>query len=106
MEPHNSLAPESATNARDRRVATGALPFGQQFRTGYQVTEPSGGPDGAPLVILHGGPGIANNYTKPMADPADSGRAVIHYAHTSRLEMPEEGNRIVGEFPDESQEAR
>jgi L-proline amide hydrolase len=79
MESHNTLTSGRATNARDRRVASGAIPFRQQFVTWYQVTEPAAGADRAPLVILHGGPGIAHNYTKPMADLADTGRGVIHY---------------------------
>ena len=43
MEPHNSLTARSVTNARNRRVDSGAIPFRQQFVTWYQVTKPAGG---------------------------------------------------------------
>lgn len=33
----------------------------------------------APLVVLHGGPGAAHDYTLTMANLAHEGRAVIHY---------------------------
>jgi hypothetical protein len=42
MEPHNTLTGRSATNARDRRVGSGEIPFRQQFVTWYQVTKPAG----------------------------------------------------------------
>lgn len=33
----------------------------------------------APLVVLHGGPGVGHNYCLMMANLAQDGRAVIHY---------------------------
>jgi L-proline amide hydrolase len=33
----------------------------------------------APLVVLHGGPGAAHDYTLAMTSLADDGRAVVHY---------------------------
>lgn len=36
-----------------------------------------GGP--APVVVLHGGPGVAHDYCLAMADLARDGRAVVHY---------------------------
>ncbi|HET7173191.1 MAG TPA: proline iminopeptidase-family hydrolase [Nocardioidaceae bacterium] len=33
----------------------------------------------APLVVLHGGPGAAHNYTLRMARVAETGRPVVHY---------------------------
>jgi L-proline amide hydrolase len=33
----------------------------------------------APVVVLHGGPGAAHNYTLAMTSLADDGRAVVHY---------------------------
>lgn len=56
---------------------TGTVSFrGRQ--TWYRVTGDLGaGP--APLVVLHGGPGAAHNYTLMMANLATDDRAVIHY---------------------------
>ena len=52
-------------------------------RTWYRVTgdlaasASSGAP--APVVVLHGGPGAAHDYTLAMAGLARDGRAVVHY---------------------------
>jgi L-proline amide hydrolase len=58
-------------------TATGYAPFGS-WQTWYRVTGDlrSGA---TPLVVLHGGPGAAHNYTLRMARLAEQGRAVIHY---------------------------
>jgi L-proline amide hydrolase len=56
---------------------TGTVPF-RGHRTWFRVTGDPGG-DRAPLVVLHGGPGAAHNYTLMMANLAADGRAVIHY---------------------------
>src|SRR6476659_3081247 len=49
-------------------------------RTWYRITGELD-PDAAqaPLVVLHGGPGAAHNYTLMMANLAGRGRAVVHY---------------------------
>lgn len=50
------------------------------YQTWYRVTgnlDP--GADEAPVVIVHGGPGMAHNYCLAMADLAGDRRAVIHY---------------------------
>lgn len=62
-------------------VTTGTMPF-RGHETWYRVTgtigsDPQAGP--APLVVLHGGPGAAHNYTLAMAALAADGRAVVHY---------------------------
>jgi L-proline amide hydrolase len=65
---------------------TGTIAFGE-WRTWYRIT---GDLDGGrtPLVVLHGGPGAAHNYTLRIAglsdgaatgDATGGGRAVIHY---------------------------
>ena len=58
-------------------TATGYAPFGT-WQTWYRITGDlrSGA---TPLVVLHGGPGAAHNYTLRMARLAEQGRAVIHY---------------------------
>lgn len=60
-------------------TTTGHAPFGE-YQTWYRVTgdltETSGPP---PLVVLHGGPGCAHDYTLAMANLATDGRAVVHY---------------------------
>jgi L-proline amide hydrolase len=55
----------------------GTMPF-RDGHTWYRITGDLGG-DKAPLVVLHGGPGAAHNYTLMMANLAAAGRAVIHY---------------------------
>lgn len=54
------------------------------FRDGYtwaRVTRPATqNEDAFPLIVLHGGPGMAHNYLNNLAELADqTGRAVIHY---------------------------
>ena len=58
-------------------TATGYAPFGA-WQTWYRITGDlrSGT---TPVVVLHGGPGAAHNYTLRMARLAEQGRAVIHY---------------------------
>jgi L-proline amide hydrolase len=49
-------------------------------QTWYRVTgrlDPDA--ERAPLVILHGGPGAAHDYTLAMTSLAENGRAVVHY---------------------------
>lgn len=70
----------------------GTVPFGE-WRTWYRVTGSidSGKP---PVVVLHGGPGAAHNYTLRMANLADRGRAVIHYDQLgvgNSTHLPERG---------------
>lgn len=50
------------------------------YQTWYRITgelDPTG--EKAPLVVLHGGPGVGHNYCLMMANLATDGRAVIHY---------------------------
>ena len=56
---------------------TGAVDF-RGWRTWYRVTGDLGAAK-TPLVVLHGGPGAAHNYTLRIAGIAAQGRAVIHY---------------------------
>jgi L-proline amide hydrolase len=48
------------------------------WRTWYRVTGNLDAP-GAPVVVLHGGPGATHDYTLRMARLAEQGRAVVHY---------------------------
>jgi L-proline amide hydrolase len=50
----------------------------RDWRTWFRVTG-SLGSKLTPLVVLHGGPGAAHNYTLRIANVARSGRAVVHY---------------------------
>jgi L-proline amide hydrolase len=59
------------------RVAEGHADF-RGHRTWYRVTGELGAAK-APLVILHGGPGAAHDYTDAFKGVAETGRAVIHY---------------------------
>ncbi|MBD8729307.1 proline iminopeptidase-family hydrolase [Frigoribacterium sp. CFBP 13707] len=56
------------------------LPF-RDGHTWYQVTTPDEPRPGAlPLVVLHGGPGMAHDYLRNLAALADeTGRTVVHY---------------------------
>lgn len=51
---------------------------GPHGNTWYRVTGSLDGPR-TPVVVLHGGPGAAHNYTLAMASLSSTGRAVIHY---------------------------
>ncbi|WP_187369617.1 proline iminopeptidase-family hydrolase [Fodinicola acaciae] len=73
-------------------VAEGMLEW-DSYATWYRVTGDlrSGKP---PLVVLHGGPGCTHDYVLPLADVADSGRAVVHYdqiGNGKSTHLPEAG---------------
>lgn len=55
----------------------GLAPF-QEWSTWYRVTGDLSSPK-APLVVLHGGPGAAHDYTLRIARLAEQDRAVVHY---------------------------
>lgn len=61
-------------------VTTREVPFGD-LATWVQITTPASAVDGAlPLVVLHGGPGMAHDYVRNLAALADeTGRTVVHY---------------------------
>ncbi|MUL80052.1 alpha/beta fold hydrolase [Mycobacterium sp. CBMA226] len=56
------------------------VPF-RDHETWVQVTTPeSPAPGAVPLFVLHGGPGMAHNYVRNIAElAAETGRTVIHY---------------------------
>ncbi|WP_417221261.1 proline iminopeptidase-family hydrolase [Arthrobacter sp.] len=61
------------------KVTESRIPFGEH-ETWVRVTEPDTPQDGAlPLVVLHGGPGMAHNYLRNLAGLVDTGRTVILY---------------------------
>lgn len=75
-------------------TATGCAPFGA-WQTWYRITGDLGS-GATPLVVLHGGPGAAHNYTLRMARLAEQeqGRAVIHYDQLgigNSTHLPEKG---------------
>jgi L-proline amide hydrolase len=61
-------------------VTTRLVPFGEHF-TWVRIETPDSVAEGAlPLVVLHGGPGMAHNYVRNIGLLADeTGRTVIHY---------------------------
>ncbi len=61
-----------------RAQRSGTIPFGP-YSTWYRVTEPPGEVTGDPIVVLHGGPGMAHDYCGPMDELSDSGRIVVQY---------------------------
>jgi L-proline amide hydrolase len=62
-------------------VTTTTVPFRDDLETWVQVTEPAEPVAGAlPLVVLHGGPGMAHDYLNSLAALADeTGRTVVLY---------------------------
>jgi L-proline amide hydrolase len=56
---------------------SGTVPF-RDWQTWYRVTGDLAG-GRTPLVVLHGGPGAAHNYTLRIARVAEQGRPVVHY---------------------------
>ncbi|WP_319445356.1 MULTISPECIES: proline iminopeptidase-family hydrolase [unclassified Mycobacterium] len=61
-------------------VLTHTVPF-RNFETWVRITTPeTPRPDTLPLIVLHGGPGMAHDYVRNIAALADeTGRRVIHY---------------------------
>ncbi|WP_210084950.1 proline iminopeptidase-family hydrolase [Mycobacterium sp. OAE908] len=59
---------------------TRLVPF-RGYETWVQITSPDDARSGAlPLFVLHGGPGMAHNYVRNIAELAgETGRTVIHY---------------------------
>jgi L-proline amide hydrolase len=57
-------------------VTEGTAKFGD-YETWYRTTGDLSGK--TPLVVLHGGPGCVHDYLLPIAEVAETGRAVIHY---------------------------
>lgn len=59
---------------------TRLVPFGAH-ETWVQITTPdTAAADALPLIVLHGGPGMAHNYVANIAELADeTGRVVVHY---------------------------
>lgn len=61
-------------------VETRTVPF-RDYETWVRITTPENPRSGLlPLFVLHGGPGMAHNYVRNIAELADeTGRTVIHY---------------------------
>lgn len=60
-------------------VTTLSVPFGD-WTTWARITTPENPREGAlPLIVLHGGPGMAHNYVRNLEALADTGRTVVHY---------------------------
>ncbi|MGP3982081.1 proline iminopeptidase-family hydrolase [Streptomyces sp. KR80] len=73
----------SRQKARAMATATeGTVPF-RGYRTWYRVVGPLPTPGEtakqAPLLVLHGGPGMPHDYLEDLAALADTGRAVVFY---------------------------
>ncbi len=61
------------------KVTVQTIPF-REYTTWVRVTTPDVPRDGAvPLIVLHGGPGMAHNYVRNMSELADTGRTVVLY---------------------------
>ena len=65
-------------------ITTGTAPF-HDAETWYRVTTPDEPRDGAlPLVVLHGGPGMAHDYLRNLEALADeTGRTVVQIGRAS-----------------------
>jgi L-proline amide hydrolase len=60
-------------------VSAFSIPF-REWETWVRVTTPDAPRPGAlPLVVLHGGPGMAHDYVRNIAELAETGRIVVHY---------------------------
>lgn len=61
-------------------ITTRSVPFGEHHTWVQITTAHHPRPEALPLVVLHGGPGMAHNYVANIAALAEStGRTVIHY---------------------------
>lgn len=62
------------------RVVEGRLKHDNGSQTWYRRTVPERPRPGAlPLIVLHGGPGMAHDYLRRVSELANHGREVIHY---------------------------
>lgn len=59
-------------------TTTGEVAF-RDWKTWYRITGDLSAAQRTPLVILHGGPGAAHNYTLTMSMLSEGGRPVVHY---------------------------
>ncbi len=60
-------------------VTAQLIPF-RTWETWVRITEPEVSRDGAlPVIVLHGGPGMAHDYVQNLAALSLGGRRVIHY---------------------------
>lgn len=76
--PSDNRNTSTQNNSTALRTDTGVSNF-RGYQTWYQVTHPEGETESSPLVILHGGPGLAHNYMATVTDIAHTGRPVILY---------------------------
>lgn len=61
------------------RLSEGCAPF-LQYQTWYQRCEPDDADvTKAPLVVVHGGPGVPHDYLRSLTDIVNFGRTVIFY---------------------------
>ncbi len=61
------------------KVTVQTIPF-RGYKTWVRMTTPDIPRDGAvPLIVLHGGPGMAHNYVRNISELADTGRTVVLY---------------------------
>jgi L-proline amide hydrolase len=75
----NGLITTAGGAALPGRVETMTLPFGDH-RTWARVLHPAEpNDDRRPVVVVHGGPGMAHNYTLAIGALAHDGRRVVHY---------------------------
>lgn len=60
-------------------VTTRLVPFGD-YKTWVRMEQPDAArPEALPLIVLHGGPGMAHNYLRNLGELANTGRTVVHY---------------------------
>lgn len=60
-------------------VLTRLVPF-RDYETWVRIEQPDVPREGAlPLIVLHGGPGMAHNYLLNLAELESTGRTVVHY---------------------------
>ena len=78
---------------------TRLVPF-RGHETWVQITAPDDARSGTlPLFVLHGGPGMAHNYVRNIAELADeTGRTVIRPAPSDAARSRSTGSRAPGRY--------
>jgi pimeloyl-ACP methyl ester carboxylesterase len=51
----------------------------QGYKIWYRVAKPTRSESDAPVLLLHGGPGLGSDYLSPLEDLSDQGRTVIRF---------------------------